>query len=477
MTKKSFYLQTLYLQKPLLLIVLIAVVSTLPWLGLSDFSTRELKEAASVLAIIENGEWLSNESTAAAFTAPIKQAIVAASSYIINGGKVTAFSFRLPSALAFIALIWVVFMFLARRRSTLEAFVCCLILITCFAVHRAAMSAQLNMLFTLFVFLALLQFYIWFEKKQYRHLFATWLFLSLAALLGGFIGIIFPSVVFLAFLLIQTKNIFGSFGKTILAVLPPLGLLVVWYLIVLNHGQVEFVHHWLSVENKWWRNIVALIIGFMPWVLLLLLSVFFLGKAANEEYGDKHALSIWWSNFKKDKVLVFSMTVCISAIVIFSIPFQEHNLYILPIFPFLALFISQYLIYLVQHKSKVIRGFSYILLALAGITLVTITLCFFRILDFRSLVHPFISSDSGIFLANLLTDLFRQPTFLGVVIMVIILYAILTCFYMVRKHSNIKILMATFGLVFCMNIFFDGFIKPQINKKDFKYNPKIECEK
>ena len=57
--KKSHFLQTLYLQKPLFLILLIATLSTLPWIGLGDFYTKgEPREAALAVSMIEKGEWL-----------------------------------------------------------------------------------------------------------------------------------------------------------------------------------------------------------------------------------------------------------------------------------------------------------------------------------------------------------------------------------------------------------------------------------
>ncbi len=146
--KKSHFLQTLYLQKPLLLILLIATLSTLPWIGLGDFYTKgEPREAVLAISMIEKGEWVipSNYADEFAYKPPLNHWLIAGCSLLLNKGEVTPFTSRLPSALAFIAMIGICFMFFARRRPVLEAFVSCLILITCFEVHRAAMTTRVDM--------------------------------------------------------------------------------------------------------------------------------------------------------------------------------------------------------------------------------------------------------------------------------------------------------------------------------------------
>jgi len=167
--KKSHFLQTLYLQKPLFLILLIATLSTLPWIGLGDFYTKgEPREAALAVSMIEKGEWVIPSSYADefAYKPPFNHWLIAGFSLALTHGEVTPFTSRLPSTIAFIAMIGVCFMFFARRRPVIEAFVSCLILITCFEIHRAAMTTRVDMVLTFLLVAAIIQMYAWYQKRR-----------------------------------------------------------------------------------------------------------------------------------------------------------------------------------------------------------------------------------------------------------------------------------------------------------------------
>lgn len=52
-------LQYLYLQKPITMIILICIISVLPWLGLSELgSTANSADAAVAEAMLKSGEWV-----------------------------------------------------------------------------------------------------------------------------------------------------------------------------------------------------------------------------------------------------------------------------------------------------------------------------------------------------------------------------------------------------------------------------------
>ena len=95
-------LQYLYLQKPVTMMVVICIISVLPWIGLGDFSTKgEPREAAVAISMLETGNWVLPQSYANefAFKPPMAHWLMAAFSY--PQGYVSEFTSRLPSALAF----------------------------------------------------------------------------------------------------------------------------------------------------------------------------------------------------------------------------------------------------------------------------------------------------------------------------------------------------------------------------------------
>ena len=52
-------LQYLYLQKPITMVIVICIISVLPWIGLGDFSTKgEPREAAVAVSMLETGNWI-----------------------------------------------------------------------------------------------------------------------------------------------------------------------------------------------------------------------------------------------------------------------------------------------------------------------------------------------------------------------------------------------------------------------------------
>ena len=57
-------LQYLYLQKPVTMMVVICIISVLPWIGLGDFSTKgEPREAAVAISMLETGNWVCHNLT------------------------------------------------------------------------------------------------------------------------------------------------------------------------------------------------------------------------------------------------------------------------------------------------------------------------------------------------------------------------------------------------------------------------------
>ena len=71
---------------------------------------------------------------------------------------------RLPSALACIVMCCAFYSFVSKRFSPSRSFYASLILMSCFEVHRAAMTCRVDMVLTMFIVLAFLALYHWYEK-------------------------------------------------------------------------------------------------------------------------------------------------------------------------------------------------------------------------------------------------------------------------------------------------------------------------
>ena len=129
-------LQYLYLQKPVTMVIIICIISVLPWIGLGDFSTKgEPREASVAISMLESGNWVLPQVYANefAYKPPMAHWLMAAFSY--PQGYVSEFTARLPSALAFICLMGCTLVFFGRRIKFQQAFIATLLLLTLSLIH------------------------------------------------------------------------------------------------------------------------------------------------------------------------------------------------------------------------------------------------------------------------------------------------------------------------------------------------------
>ena len=483
--KKSSYLQTLYLQKPWLLIILIAIIATLPWIGLGDFYTKgEPREAALAISMIKGGNWIIPYGIADefAYKPPLNHWIMAGFAYLFNNGEVTPFISRLPSAIGFIGLIGVCFMFFARRRSPLESFVTCLILITCFEIHRAAMTTRLDMLLAFFMVTSFIQLFLWKEKGRKRYLVSSWIFLTLATLVKGPVGVVLPCGIFAIYLLTTGENFFKVVAKSFLIAIPAFIVPFIWYYLAYQIKGNDFLHlvlaenfgrffsikdsdldikYRLGVENPWWYYPVTLVTGFIPQTLLLIISLFFL-KYRKPRQSVKQSIVSFWAKLKQNQVLLYSFLIVIVMLIFFTIPTSKRSVYIIPLYPFLSLFLAQYFIYLVQNKPRAVRIYTYILAVISLVITLIIIGAVFHIIDLDNIGSLISKRERTLHDISLVSGAFKHLTIVGSVALVILVYALCMTFYLLFKQSNLKVLMASFGLVIALNIFIDGCVLPEI---------------
>lgn len=504
--KKSHFLQTLYLQKPLLLILLIATLSTLPWIGLGDFYTKgEPREAALATSMIEKGEWVipSGYADEFAYKPPLNHWMIAGFSLLLNEGEVTPFTSRLPSTVAFIAMIGVSFMFFARRRPVLEAFISCLVVITCFEIHRAAMTTRVDMVLTFFLVAGLIQVYCWYEKRRTGQLLSVWLLLSMATLAKGPVGILLPCMIFGIFLLLQKMNFFKATLNCILIALPAFIIPFVWYYAAYEiKGDVffdrvfyenigRFLHmtpadtgasYELGHENPFWIYFVYLLSGFLPWTILLFISLFFI-KYRLPSVSFKQFITDGFNKvIRMDKVLLFSLVIIVISLVFYSIPLSKRSVYIMLIYPFIAIFIARFFIYLPEVKPLAVRISTSILVGISALAVLIVGLAYFGILNVEEIATSFSKRERTIRDIKIFSDLFKNPGWAGTFAITVLIWAMANSIYLLRKKINIKILMAGFGLMLAINIFLDAYLlagfkdayssRPFAEKLQLKYDLK-----
>jgi len=473
-------LQYLYLQKPVTLIVFICVISILPWIALGDFSTKgEPREAAVAISMLENGNWILPQVYADefAYKPPLAHWMMALFSY--PQGYVSEFTSRLPSALSFIVLIASTLIFFGRRRRFQEAFISVLLLMTCIEIHRAGMTTRVDMLLTAFIVLGLFQLYRWEEHLQLKGLpIFIPLFLSGAVLTKGPVGIILPLFVFGVYLLMLNKYSLFTIVKSLFYIgIASSFLPIIWYIAAWKQGGDDFlnlvlaenfgrffhisdlnINYELGHEENVFYNFLTLLAGFAPWTLFFFFSIFGL-KLSKPTLSFAEILKKAWNDIRSmDKVRLFSLVALVCILFFYSIPSSKRSVYLMPAYPFIALFLAQYALYLTEYRRKVTRLFAIVLVSVVSIVLIVVALTTTGIIEPVEIAKQFTDRISTLESVQVVSDMFTRMSLLTVLILLLTLFIAGVVFYQLSKKINIKILYSTIALTFAVNLLIDGVI-------------------
>ena len=127
-------------------IALLSLLVIFPFMGEALFYSKgEPREAIVAYTMLESGNWILplNYGSDIAYKPPFFFFLIAIFSSIT--GEVTEFTSRLPSAIYFLAMQLVFFVFVARKRDVKTAVLTSILLLTSFEVHRAAVNCRLDM--------------------------------------------------------------------------------------------------------------------------------------------------------------------------------------------------------------------------------------------------------------------------------------------------------------------------------------------
>ena len=379
-------------------------------------------------------------------------------------GYVSEFTSRLPSALAFITLIGFVLVFFGKRIVKFqEAFIATLLLVTCVEIHRAAMTTRVDMLLTTFIVIGLFQLYRWEDKLELKGLpIFIPLLLGCAVLTKGPVGVVLPLFVFGIYLLMLGQYSYLTIFKTLLyAGISSLFLPMLWYTAAWKQGGDEFLNvvlaenfarflhlntpeisYDLGHENGVWYNFMTLAAGFIPWTIFFFFSLFGL-KLSKPEQPIKEILKNTWKRIRSmEKVRLFSLVALIGILFFYSIPSSKRSVYLMPAYPFIALFLAQYALYITEYRTV------------------------FGIIDPVGIVGQYTQNASTLDMVRMVSKVLVHPSTLTICIIFINLLILGTVYYQMFKKINIKILYATIALTFSVNLLIDGVIMRGIREGD-----------
>ena len=366
--------------KALWLITILAIVMLIPFLGLSDFNTKgEPREAVVAYTMLEHGNWILpiNNGGDIPYKPPFFHWCIAFFSLFI--GHVNEYTSRLPSAVSLVLMTIGGFVFYAKRKDTQISLIAAILTLTAFEVHRAGINCRVDMVNTAFMVGAMYLLYRWWEKGKHQLPWLAILCMSGATLTKGPVGIILPCFVMGVFMLTQRENFWGIVWRMALTALLSLIIPFCWYYAAYLQGGDEFLRlvkeenidrfmgkmAYESHENPAWYNLLTLVMGWAPYTLLLLFSLFILPW-------KKFSKTRFLENAKKATPLqVFTWLAFLLVLFFYCIPKSKRSVYLLPCYPFMAYLIAEYIVWMMKEKMGAIKVYAGVIASLAVILVIT----------------------------------------------------------------------------------------------------------
>ena len=447
-----------------LLVLVMAALMTLPFIGMGHFYTRgEPREALVAVAMLDQGNFiLPYFQGEFAFKPPMLHWLVAL--FSLPQGYVSETTSRLPSAIASIAMCYSFFVFFARRYNVGKVLIAAFILMTSFEVHRAAMTCRVDMVLTAFMVGGFMALYRWGEHNWKGIPWLASLLISGAILTKGPIGAILPCAVMVVQMVMRKQRV----GSVLLAVVKVAVLSSVlplcWYVVAYNVGGDKFLQLMMeenfgrflgkmsyeSHENGPLYYIPILLAGLLPWTLLLvfgLILVRWRNLWQNKMRG-------WWMRFRSmDPIQQWSAIVAIVVFVFYEIPKSKRSVYLLPMYPFLSILIADYLVWLLSEHRRVLKVYAWVISSIGAV---------FSIL--LIVLHE-ISLESVEFLGHRviyqLAELQKMPMGLAYILASSFPIIVIVAIWYFRKRINVPLFLS-FGVWIACCMTLDGVLNPAI---------------
>ncbi len=472
--------KAIYTKYPYLLVLFVSMLLTLPWIMQGEFYTKgEPREATVATCMLNTGNWVlpSDYADEVAYKPPFMHWFIAA--FSLPAGHVTETTARLPSALGLIGIVMLFFALLYKRKSAFRAALASIILLTSFEMHRSGIEARVDMTLAFFMIGALISMFRWEEKGLKGYPILIPVFLAGAALVKGPVGIVLPCLVFGVYLLLlQRYSLWKIIVKNVIVALPALAILLSWYVLAYRQGGQHFLNlvyaenfgRFLGEDSKklgisydlghkgpFWYYIPAILLGFMPWSLLVVFSLFTVSLKKRIQRGALRS-SILQRLAGLDKLTLFSIVSVVIILGFYAIPSSKRSVYIMPAYPFAAYLLALLYEWAMAAKPKLIRLMSYIVLTISGLLLLLVGT--FHFVDLLSVATPLVHDAKTLHDVGLFSVAFQKTNVLNIETWLILLAIFIFCLTTLKKQKADIILVATLGLFIWTQVFLEQLAYP-----------------
>ncbi len=324
---------------------LLMLVLFVPWLGeMFFYSKGEPREAIVAVSMLQSGDWVLPVSYGGdiPYKPPFLAWLIAIFSVVFNGGAVSEFTSRLPSALAGVALLVATWRLLVGRVSRDRAWLTLFVLATSFEFFRACVACRVDMVLTCCMVGGIYAMYT-MRGQPWRVLWAI-LLLSGATLTKGPVGTLLPCLAMGIYMLLEGRNFFRTLFSLTGIALASFILPGLWYWLAWrqggdgfaalaweeNIGRLTGTMGYESHVNPWYYNVTSIVAGMLPWTLPVVaaLCVRRVRTAIAVCYRRRCA---GLSSFAR-----LALVVGLTVFIFYCIPSSKRSVYLLPCYPFLA---------------------------------------------------------------------------------------------------------------------------------------------
>ena len=329
---------------------------------------------------------------------------------------------------AFFGILGVVAVYLLARigfSDDKKAFICAIVMMTCGLYIGLARTVFTDLIFSVFILLALLSFY-WgyvFEKRKGAGILLFFIFSALAVLTKGPLGLIISVLTVTLFLFIK-KNIKFLVNRYFVSGLLLFSLICLpWYILMFKLYGNNFIreffyndHYRRIIEaehhrnDTWYFYPFSMVSCIFPWSVFLVVSLFSVPKYLKQ---------------KNNAFYVFLICLITVVFVVFQSAHSKLISYIFPLFPALALLVGGFIVDEFAQEKPGRQVYLAIFLSLFSIFLVPVSLI---IVSIR-------------FKDYLIKYLFC-PWIINLFIFIFLVYGLLMLFWLLKR----KLLKSIYGL-------------------------------
>ncbi len=300
--------------------------------------------------MLDRGDWILMHLNGGVYgdKPPLFFWLIALSSYLWQG--FTSFSVRFPSAVFGTLTVLLTFFLGKRLYSPRTGFFSGLILATSLHFVYLSTRANIDVTLTFFTTVSFLCFFLWYQERTEegvhhgrttRNLFIFGFYVSMAfaTLAKGPIGLVFPLLASLLFLLIRKEYGEMKRMKLLPGIFLFLAIVLAWYLPAVSLGGRAYVEenlfrHTTEAYSTGWTHphplyyyLYSFPMSFMPWTFCLPAAIVYgCSKTMIGKRKEFHFLSVW----------------CLVIFVFFSLSRSKRALYLLPLYPAASLMVGKF---------------------------------------------------------------------------------------------------------------------------------------